>query len=299
MLRLWQCKGCKAGWNEVTSKLDVAEFRTRNLCCRMCVQKRQASDDTGVAESFVFTEARKIWMLSWHVLWLMSLSPSFPCPSVRNLSFPAANHDASCPPLQAMVAPSQLEHGQDSSCPPVLSDTRPYWPRKHDVQGTFKAKSLHETTTWISRDLEIISKTRWSEPELGKLLRWPCRDSSGFLNLHGNRTIFSASDLVAYEASIYCICKQKHRFCWLPSVSYHLEPHNLKNIWSVNRDDELSKVWKWNCLSVGATSQDLGCLVKWRVPWVDELDFEELALNMGKSLCKRNRDWFLLLRVNP
>ena len=192
MLRLWQCKGSKSGRNEVTSKLDVAEFRTRNLCCRMCVQKREASNDTGVAESFVFTQARKIWMLSWHVLWLMWLSPSFPCPSVRILSFPAPNDDASCPPVQAMVAPSQLEHGQDSSCPHLLSDRWPYWPRKHDVQGTFKAKSLHETTTWTSRDIEIISKTRWSEPELGKLLRWPCRDSSGFLNLHGNRTIFSA-----------------------------------------------------------------------------------------------------------
>eukprot|EP00434_Breviolum_minutum_P044421 symbB.v1.2.039674.t1/scaffold6717.1/size16020/1 len=39
--------------------------------------------------------------------------------------------------MQAMVARSQLEHGQDSSCPPLLSDTQPYWPRKHDVQGTF------------------------------------------------------------------------------------------------------------------------------------------------------------------
>ena len=129
ILRLWQCKGFKSGRNEVTSKLDVAEFRTRNLCCSMCLQKSQANADVGVAESFVCNQARKIWMLRWQVLWLMSLSPSFPCPSVRNLSFPAPNHDASCPPLQAMVAPNQLEHGQDSSCPPVLSDTRPYWPR--------------------------------------------------------------------------------------------------------------------------------------------------------------------------
>ena len=58
-----------------------------------------------------------------------------------------------------------------------------------------------------------------------------------------------------------------------------------------NRGDELSlvfdvKVWKWNCLSVGATSQDLGCLVKWRVPLVDELDFEELALNMESLYAK-------------
>ena len=105
ILRLWQCKGSKSGGNEVTSKLDVAEFRTRNLCCSMCLQKSQASADVGVAESFVCIQARKIWMLRWQVLWLMSLSPNFPCPPVRNLSFPAPNHDANCPPLQAMVAP--------------------------------------------------------------------------------------------------------------------------------------------------------------------------------------------------
>ena len=249
MLRLWQCKGSKSGRNEVTSKLDVAEFRTKNLCCRMCMQKRQASDDTGVAESFVFTQARKIWMLSWQVPWLMSLSPSFP--SVRNLSFPAANHDASCPPLQAMVAPNQLEHGQDSSCPPFLSDTRPYWPRKHDVQGTFKAKSLHETTTWTSRDIEIISKTRWSEPELGKLLRWPCRDSSGFLNLHDNRTIYSARwlgglwsiDLLNFAwftifvsknctNTIFCCSLIPINLILISFIWLHLANDHLKNIWS-------------------------------------------------------------------
>ena len=134
ILRLWQCKESKSGRNEVTSKLDVAEFRTRDLCCSMCLQKSQASDDAGVAESLGFNQARKIWMLRWQVLWLMSLSPSFSCPSVRNLSFPAPNHDASCPPLH-MVAASQVEDGQDSSCPPVVSDTHPYWARKHGVQG--------------------------------------------------------------------------------------------------------------------------------------------------------------------
>ena len=40
----------------------------------------------------------------------------------------------------------------------------------------------------------------------------PAETALVFLNLHSNRTIFSASDLVAYEASIYCICKQKHRY---------------------------------------------------------------------------------------
>ena len=167
----------------------------------------------------------------------MSLSPNFPCPSVRNLSFPAPNHDASCPPLQAMVAPNQLEHGQDSSCPPVLSDTRHYWPRKPDVQGTFKAKSPHEPTTWTSYscDIEIISKTRWSEPEFGKLLRWPCRDSSGFLNLHGNSTVFSARwlgglwsiDLLKFSWFTVFVSKNwhklhEHNFAahWFPSIWY-------------------------------------------------------------------------------
>ena len=31
---------------------------------------------------------------------------------------------------------------------------------------------------------------------------------------------------------VYCTCKQKHWFCWLPSVSDHLETEDLKNIWS-------------------------------------------------------------------
>ena len=30
---------------------------------------------------------------------------------------------------------------------------------------------------------------------------------------------------------VYCTCKQKQRFCWLPSVSDQLETEDLKNIW--------------------------------------------------------------------
>ena len=79
-------------------------------------------------------------------------------------------------------------------------------------------------------------------------------------------------------------CHQFHTI--IPFGTRWLEEH-LKS----NRDDELSlvfglKVWKWNCLRVGATSQDLGCLVKWRVPLVNELDFEELALNMESLYAK-------------
>ena len=176
--------------------------------CSMRVQKSQASDDA-VAESSVC--ARKIWMLRWQVLWL-SLSTSFPCPSevwvFQHQITTAATHWKP----RLLHVPNQ--NGQDSSCP-VLSDTRPYWPRKHDVQGTFKAKSLHEPTTWTSYpcDIEIISKTRWSEPELGKLLRWACRDGSSFLNLHCNSTVFSASDLAAFEALI-CLISLDLWYLW-------------------------------------------------------------------------------------
>ena len=56
-----------------------------------------------------------------------------------------------------------------------------------------------------------------------------------------------------------------------------------------NRDDELSlafdsKVWEWNCRSVGATSQDLGCLVKWRVPLlVYEIEHESLYAKQTRT----------------
>ena len=85
-----------------------------------------------------------------------------------------------------MVAASQVEDGQDSSCPPVVSDTRPYWARKHGVQGARQRvfmKQLLGHRTCVT----VRSSPRQDDqkPELGKLLRWPCRDSSGFLNLHG------------------------------------------------------------------------------------------------------------------
>ena len=79
---------------------------------------------------------------------------------VRSLSF---QHQITTPSVHwktwlLHIVPNQLVHGQDSSCPPVLSDTQPYWPRKHEVQGTFKAKSLHEPTTWTFYpcDIEIF-----------------------------------------------------------------------------------------------------------------------------------------------
>ena len=87
---------------------------------------------------------------------------------------------------------------------------------------------------------------------------------------------------------IYCTCEQKHRFCWLPSVSYHAQTDELKNIWS---EIEMIKcpyctwyeVWKWTCIGVPR-----------RVPQlVGELDFEELALNMESLYAKQTRTDFV------
>ena len=205
-------------------------------------------------KSFVCNQARKIWMLR-QVLWL-SLSTSFPsevCVFQYQITTPAAHWKP-----RLLHVPNQ--HGQDSSCPPVLSDARPYWPRKHDVQGTFKAKSLHEPTTWTSYpcDIEILSKTRWSEPELGKLLRWACRDGSSFLNLHGNSTVFSASDLAAFEALIFSISLDLWYLCtksfiffaahWLPSIWYWY--HSCGFIWQaiIWRTFEVKRWWTVTCI---------------------------------------------------
>ena len=202
MLRLWQCKGSRdqggmrwqASWMLQTSEPET--FAAECACKR---DKQVTIQVLPKASSLsLIKQERSECSVDTCCDWCHSL-PAEIRVFRHQITTPAAHR------CKSMAAPSQLEHGQDSSSPPHLSDTRPYWPRKHDVQSTFKAKSLHETSTWTSRDIEIISKTRWSEPELGELLRWPCRDSSGFLNLHGNRTIFSASDLAACEASIYWI----------------------------------------------------------------------------------------------
>ena len=84
---------------------------------------------------------------------------------------------------------------------------------------------------------------------------------------------------------IYCTCEQKHRFCWLPSVSYHLEPNDLKNIWSeiemmnchlylvLRSESETASVWEqlhkilaalWSEECLWLMSQILNC---WHWTW--------------------------------
>ena len=72
------------------------------------------------------------WMLRWQVLWLTSLPALLVHPSEiwvfqPQITTPAAHH---CKPWSLHVATNQLEDGQDSSCPHVLSDTvhRPIGP---------------------------------------------------------------------------------------------------------------------------------------------------------------------------
>ena len=109
---------------------------------------------------------------------------------------------------------------------------------------------------------------------------------------------------------IYCICKQKHRFCWLPSVPYHLdhlEPDDLKNIWSqiemmschlyliLRSESETTSVWEqlhkilaalWfseECL--GLMSLILNC---WHWTWkVSMLSCQTKSwpMRLSKALC--------------
>ena len=262
----------------MTSKLDVGEFRTRNRrnLCSMFLQKSQASEssnDAGVfskASSVIKQERSECLDRCWdcHSPPAFLVHPSEVWVFQHQITTPAAHWK----PWLLQVVPNQLEHGQDSSCPPVLSDTRPYWSREHDVQGTFKAKGLHEPTTWTSYpcDIEIISKTRWSEPELGKLLRWACGDGSSFLNLQGKSTVFSARDLAAFEA-LLCLISLDLWYLWAKTgtnalflllINYHQSDTDTIHVASFgeqpfeehlkwNRDDQVSlvldsKVWKWN-----------------------------------------------------
>ena len=263
-----------------------------------------------------------------HVLWL-SLSASFPCPSVRSLSF---QHQVMTPAAHwktwlLHVVPNQLVHEQDSSCPPVLSDTQPYWPRKHEMQGTFKAKSLHEPTTWTSYpcDIEIFSKTRWWEPELGKLLRWACRDCSIDLNLQGNSTVFSASDLPAFEAWIclisldlwYLCAKTGTNAVFLLLINYHQFDADTIHVASFgeqsfeehlkwNRDDQVSpvfdiQVWEWN--ETASVWEQLHKILAalWseeRLSWLMSQILKSWHWTWKSLYANTNTEWILLLKVN-
>ena len=193
------------------------------------------------------------------------------------------------------------------------------------MQGTFKAKSFYEATTWTSYscdscDIQIISKTRWSEPELNSFVG-PAETALVSSTCTATAQSFQQGDLVACEASIYSNFLDL-RYVWAKTGtnctntillltdshqsdtdsihlasfgkrSFYIRTSEVKYRWSSVTTIVLdTEVWKWNCLSVGATSQLLGCLVKWRVPLADELDFEQLALNMESLYAKQTRTDF-------
>ena len=114
---------------------------------------------------------------------------------------PAAHH---CKAWLPHVAPNQLD-GQDSNYPPVLFDTPPYWPRKHDVQGTFKAKSLHEPTTWTSCHVTLRTSPRQDDQNLNLVNSYIGHAETALVSSTCTVTAqsFQQCDLAAFEALIY------------------------------------------------------------------------------------------------
>ena len=195
------------------------------------------------------------------------------------------------------------------------------------MQDTFKAKSFYEATAWTSYscDIEITSKTRWSEPELGRLLRCPCRDSSGFLNLHGNSTVFSARwlgglwsiDLLNF--AWFTVFEQKLAQIGQTQFCCSLIPINLiliAFIWLQLANDHFKNIWseiemmKWHCYTwyqglkvklrlrgSNFKTSWLACEVKSAFGWW--VRFWRAGIEHGSLyLCKTNTDWYLLLKVN-
>ena len=269
-------------------------------------------------------------MLRWQVLWLTSLPALLVHPSEiwvfqPQITTPAAHH---CKPWSLHVAPNQLEDGQDSSrflLSTCSSDSRPHWPRKYDVQGTFKATSLHETTTWTpyACDVEIISKS-WSEHELVNscvghadtaLVSSTCTFLWKQQHCLSSKVTWRPLKICLIWLYLLYLSKklgwENHDSCsslitinLTPFIWHQVGKKSFEEHLKWNRDDELpiildTEVWKWNCLSVGATSQDLCCPVKWRVPQlVDEIDFEEWHWTWKSMPCKTKtagKHWLFML----
>ena len=98
----------------------------------MLLQKSQASEssnDAGVfskASSVIKQERSECLDRCWDCQSQPAflVRPSEVWVFQHQITTPAAH----CKPWLLHVDPNQMDHGQDSSCPPVLSDTRPYWP---------------------------------------------------------------------------------------------------------------------------------------------------------------------------
>ena len=89
----------------------------------------------------------------------------------------------------------------------VLNDAQTRWPVAH-------VSAAHAASTCLRSSRSLHLSLRSTEQSVEQVTWRPVK----------HRLIESCL--------IYCSCKQKHRFCWLLSVSYHLETDDLKNIWS-------------------------------------------------------------------
>ena len=124
MLRLWQCKGCKdqggMRW-QASWMLQNSEPETFAAECA-CKRDKQATIQVlpkACTSLSILKQERSECSVDPCCDWCHSLPAFLVHPSEiwvfrQQITTPAAHH------CKSMVAPSQLEHGQDSSCPPRL-----------------------------------------------------------------------------------------------------------------------------------------------------------------------------------
>ena len=84
----------------------------------------------------------------------------------------------------------------------VLHDAQPRWPMAQ-VSAAYAASTCLRSSRSLRLSLKSTAQVTW-RPVKHRLIE---------------------------SCLVYYTCKQKPRFCWLPSVSHHLETDDLKNTW--------------------------------------------------------------------
>ena len=168
----------RASW--MLQNWDLETFAAVHACKRA----KQATTQVLRKASSSIKQERSEWSDDRCCDWCHSLPASL---SVRQkfefsnqITTPAAHHCKT-----SLCAPSQLEDGQDPSSPPFFLIHGPIG------LGSMMCKVLSRQRVFMKQLLGYRTRVtlrsspwRWWEPELGKLLRWSCRDSFGFLTLY-------------------------------------------------------------------------------------------------------------------
>ena len=104
-------------------------------------------------------------------------------------------------------------------------------------------------------------------------------------------TIWSFSDYcLSLDFVFIIVCFLGLFFCCLFILDYILVFWSLWSLRVRNASVFDTEVWKWYCFSVGTTSQDLGGLVKWRVPLlVYGIDFWRAGIEHESLYAKQTR----------